>query len=338
MGNDRAKSAMLLAWSATLTKLNKTFLSAEGRAESRGGSSIFSIYRYKVAKEPVELPPWETFRERATNVIKAQIELIKAIEVKQRTGGWRGQFELYSEDIECLSSKLSNSIDYIFTDPPYGGHISYLDLSTLWNLWLGLLPDVKVREKELIVGGELEFSEDYYIKRLGKSIEACVRMLKQDRWFSVVFQHWNIKYFEAILSSARESGADLKAAVSQVGDPIWSMHKKKNKDSVLAGELILTFYKNGKSKKVKKNGRFDVAQTVEKILKELGGNKVYGEYLFNRLIIEAWKRSAIESLYLSKSEFSSLLEKRGWHYDEANHYWVRDKYQPELLFETSKSN
>lgn len=338
ISNDQVKRAMLLAWSATLTKLNKTFLSAEGRAESRGGSSIFSIYRYKVAKEPVELPPWETFRERATNVINAQIEIIKAIEVKQRTGGWRGQFELYSEDIECLSNKLSNSIDYIFTDPPYGGHISYLDLSTLWNLWLGLLPDVKVREKELIVGGELEFSESYYIERLGKSIEACVRMLKQDRWFSVVFQHWNIKYFEAILSSARESGAELKAAVSQVGDPIWSMHKKKNKESVLAGELILTFYKNGKSKKVKKNGRFDVTQAIERILKELDGNKVYGEYLFNKLIIEAWKRSAIESLYLSKSEFSSLLEERGWHYDEANHYWVRDKYQPNLLFETSKSN
>lgn len=338
ISNEQVKRALLLAWSATLTKINKTFLSAEGRAESRGGSSIFSIYRYKIAKEPVELPPWETFRERVMNVINAKIEITKAIEVKQRTGGWRGKFEIYSEDIECLSDKLSNSIDYIFTDPPYGGHISYLDLSTLWNLWLGLLPDVKVREKELIVGGELELGEDYYIERLGKSIEACVRMLKQDRWFSVVFQHWNIKYFEAILSSARKSGAELKAAVSQVGDPIWSMHKKKNKDSVLAGELILTFYKTGKPRKVEKNGRFDVTKAIGSILKELGGNKVFGEYLFNRLIIEAWKSSAIESLNLSKSEFSSLLEDRGWHYDEANHYWVRDKYQPNLLFETSKSN
>jgi len=272
------------------------------------------------------------------NVINAKIEIIKAIEVKQRTGGWCGKFEVYSEDIECLSNELRDSIDYIFTDPPYGGHISYLDLSTLWNLWLGLLPDVKVREKELIVGGELEFSENYYIERLSKSIEACVRMLKQGRWFSVVFQHWNIKYFEAILSSARESGATLKAAVSQVGDPIWSMHKKKNKDSVLAGELILTFYKTGKPNKVEKNGRFDVTQAIEKILKGLNENKVFGEYLFNRLIIEAWKSSAIESLNLSKSEFSSLLEERGWHYDEANHYWVRDEHQLNLLFEASKSN
>jgi hypothetical protein len=77
--DNAAKSAMLLAWSASLAKLNKTFLSAEGRAPSRGGSSIFSIYRYKVAKIPVELPPWQTFEERAENIISAKAEIDKII-------------------------------------------------------------------------------------------------------------------------------------------------------------------------------------------------------------------------------------------------------------------
>ena len=110
---------MLLAWSATLAKLNKTFLSAEGRAESRGGSSIFSIYRYKVAKEPIELPAWDTFSERVTNVIRAKIEIDQAIQMKRQTGGWRGGFEAYSRDVEDLSSEFPNSIDYIFTDPTW---------------------------------------------------------------------------------------------------------------------------------------------------------------------------------------------------------------------------
>ena len=43
------RDLLLFAWSASVAKLNKTFLSAKGRAESRGGSSIFSIYRYKLA-------------------------------------------------------------------------------------------------------------------------------------------------------------------------------------------------------------------------------------------------------------------------------------------------
>src|SRR5205814_393898 len=35
------RDLLLLAWSASVAKLNKTFLSAKGRAVSRGGSSIF---------------------------------------------------------------------------------------------------------------------------------------------------------------------------------------------------------------------------------------------------------------------------------------------------------
>src|SRR5439155_9354143 len=60
---------------------------------------------------------------------------------------------------------------------------------------------------------------------------------------SVVFQHWDTSYFATILESAAAHGAELKTAVTQTGDVIWSMHKKKNSASVLAGEMILTFYK-----------------------------------------------------------------------------------------------
>ena len=68
---------LLLAWSASVAKLNKTFLSAKGRAASRGGSSIFSIYRYKLAAQCVELPIWETFRGRFLNVLEAKEEVLR---------------------------------------------------------------------------------------------------------------------------------------------------------------------------------------------------------------------------------------------------------------------
>ena len=326
-----SRKAMLIAWSATLTKLNKTFLSAEGRAESRGGSSIFSIYRYKIAKAPVELPPWETFEERAKNVIAAKVEIDKAIEVKGRTGGWYGGFEIYAEDIGELEERFRGQIDYIFTDPPYGGHISYLDLSTLWNVWLDQLPSGKLRECELIVGGELNHSEGTYTKRLGDCIRSCVNMLKQGRWLSVVFQHWNVAYFETILTSAAEAGVELRAAISQVGDPIWSMHKKKRNESVLAGELILTFYKTGKPQRVRKDGGLDVSKAVGEILVS-SPPRIYGESLFNRIIIEAWRNSAIGALNISKTDFIEIIRRHGWHYDESNHCWVRDRSLSSNLF------
>src|SRR2546425_402368 len=76
-GQGVVRDLLLLAWSASVAKLNKTFLSAKGRAESRGGSSIFSIYRYKLASHCVELPIWETFHGRYLNILAAKQEVMK---------------------------------------------------------------------------------------------------------------------------------------------------------------------------------------------------------------------------------------------------------------------
>lgn len=317
-----ARHALQLAWSAALTKLNRTFLSAEGRAESRGGSSIFSIYRYKIAAKPVLLPAWPTFQERAMNVLDAKQEVDTIVTYHKEGGAWRGNFELHAKDVEELVDEIK-PVDYIFTDPPYGGHISYLDLSTLWNVWLGEQPSERARGHELIVGGELQLTEGHYVNRLSDCIEACFHLLRSGGWLSVVFQHWNTAYFRAILTAAASSGGDLRAAVSQVGDPIWSMHKKKNQESVLAGEMILTFQKTGKPRSINTTQAFDVGRAVTTILREHRHPEIHGEYLFNRLIVEAWKASAIDSLNVSRTGFADMLTDAGWQYDETSHQWVK---------------
>jgi hypothetical protein len=271
--------------------------------------------------------------ERATNIIEAKKEIDAAIELKKSTVGWDGEFFAYAEDIEEIGDIFEGQIDYIYTDPPYGANIAYLDLSTLWNIWLGQMPSQKAKEKELIVGGDTIHSEDEYLQRLGDSIRACARMLKPERWMSVVFQHWQTKYFEAILVAASESGMELRMAISQVGDPIWSMHKKKGNKTVLAGELILTFFATGKPIKVERTGQFDVERTIAGILDHVKTDTIYGEYLFNKLVLKAWEKGAISVLSISKQDFTDMIKRQGWGYDLKNHIWVRNRVSstPELL-------
>ena len=322
-----ARGALLLAWSATLGKLNRTFLSARGRLESRGGSSIFSIYRYKLAGAVVELPAWEVFHERVINVIDGKREVLRQRRLWESTGGWQGTFEAHCLDIADLPAAIGRKVDYIFTDPPYGGHIAYLDLSILWNHWLGFRVPMSDREKEIIVGGELRLTEDHYIKRLRESVRVCLSMLKQGRWFSVVFQHWNVRYFEAILEEATEAGAELKAAVTQIGDTIWSMHKKKNKESVLAGEMILTFYKGQTVSKA----RFRPSRgiTIEALLGDTlaevspDGRPFAGEALFNQMILKAWKNGALASIDVTREDFAEVLKSKGWRYNSLRNQWFR---------------
>lgn len=328
------RDLLLLAWSASLAKLNKTFLSAKGRAASRGGSSIFSIYRYKLASAYVELPIWETYEGRFRNILAAKKEVLLIKRYREQTRpkcgplDSRRNFQVFACDAAALDQELrSETVDYIFTDPPYGAFISYLDLSILWNHWLGLRVSEEAAENETIVGGERGHTEEHYKNRLGASIRTALRLLRPDRWMSIVFQHWDPTYFETILETAEDGGAELKAAITQTGDVIWSMHKKKNSASVLARELILTFYKPKKAREraALPTERRPASETVlSKVFDDCLGTKTKSftsEALFNRLVIELWRRRALGCLNLDRRTFATNLEERGWKYDAKAHIW-----------------
>jgi adenine-specific DNA methylase len=331
------RDLLLLAWSASVAKLNKTFLSAKGRAESRGGSSIFSIYRYKLASQSVELPIWKTFQGRFENILAAKKEVLHLRDYHREQSGGKvsldsgKSFRVLSHDAATLDKVIKpNSVDYIFTDPPYGAFISYLDLSILWNHWLGFPVTDETREQETIVGGEQKHSEDHYKQSLARSIETSFHLLKPDRWLSIVFQHWDISYFATILETASECGGELKAAITQTGDVIWSMHKKKNSASVLAGEMILTFYKPAKVSKSEPKAKSPDITNPTAILSEAfdsclnhGATSFTNEALFNQLVMELWQRRALSCLSLDRDEFIEQLEKRGWIYNTRSHLWSK---------------
>jgi 16S rRNA G966 N2-methylase RsmD len=337
---------LLLAWSASVAKLNKTFLSAKGRAQSRGGSSIFSIYRYKLAAQSVELPIWETFHGRFLNVLAAKEEVLQLRDYWQKKPGGallldsEKNFRAMAHDAATLDKVLKpGSVDYIFTDPPYGAFISYLDLSILWNHWLGFPVTGETREQETIVGGEQDHTGEHYKKSLARGIKTSFRLLKPDRWLSIVFQHWDTSYFATILETAAESGGQLKAAITQTGDVIWSMHKKKNSASVLAGEMILTFYKPAnvrKPPKILAPAAADPAAILSEVFDAClanGAASFTSEALFNRLVIELWRRRALSCLNLNREEFARQLEQRGWSYSTRNHTWAKARYPKKVFAE-----
>lgn len=236
-----SRELLLMAFSATLARINKTFLSTANRAESRGGSAIFSIYRYKVAKEPVELPLWGQFCRRYDALVAC----------KRETNELIGEY--YSEDetaffdhasaTRLLDSTPAESVDYIYTDPPYGANISYLDLSTMWCAWLDLPVTAANRAEEVIEGGQLRKSRDVYHHLLTKSLNQMYEVLKPRGWMSLVFAHRDVTYWDALVDACVSAGFDYRNTVVQPVGVVWSMHKKKNPLRVLSGELVLNFRK-----------------------------------------------------------------------------------------------
>ena len=234
------RNLLLFTFSGTLAKVNRTFVSAVGRKESRGGATIFSVYRYYVPPDPVELHVWEQFEMRFKRLIKAKKETNDLIGKNYKPDTIR----IIQDSATRLSKILKpESVDYIYTDPPYGAHIAYLDLTTMWDAWLKFKVTEDDRQQEVIEGGDLDKSKEEYTKLLSDSIGEMFKVLKQNRWLSIVFAHKDPAYWDTIVKSCQNVGFEYINTAVQPVSVIWSMHKKKNPLKVLSGELVLNFRK-----------------------------------------------------------------------------------------------
>jgi len=231
---------MSYVFSSTLVKTNRTFIYSRGRAVSRGASTVFSFYRYAVPKETVELDVWEQFELKVKRVMAAKAETNKVIRDFYREDE---TFKLFHRSATELSKFIDpESIDYIYTDPPFGANIAYLDLSTMWHAWLNLEVTDTDRKLEVIEGGEQNKSEEEYIELLTQSVNEMFKVLKYDRWMSVVFAHKKPLYWDTIFNAAEKAGFEYVDTNIHNGYA-QSYHKRKNPLKVLSGEFVLNFRK-----------------------------------------------------------------------------------------------
>ena len=104
-----------------------------------------TTYRYWVPKQPVQRDIWGLFSIRARLVANAKKNSNILFGDFVREGE---TFNVYHDSAENLLKYVDKgTVDYIYTDPPYGAHISYLDLSTMWHAWLGFEVTDEMRGK-----------------------------------------------------------------------------------------------------------------------------------------------------------------------------------------------
>ena len=137
-----------------------------------------------------------------------------------------------------LATISDESIDYIYTDPPYGAKIQYLDLSTMWNAWLDLAVSDGDYQLEAIEGGEHRRTKTDYAELIAESIKEMYRVLKFGRWLSFVFQHKDPAYWHLIVETAQKAGFEYKGTVTQrIGQTTFK--KRQNPFTVLHGQLVI---------------------------------------------------------------------------------------------------
>lgn len=149
-----------------------------------------------------------------------------------------------------------NSIDYIFTDPPFGANIMYSELNLLWEAWL------KVRTNNLEEAIENKFQSKSildYQNLMSICFKEYYRILKPGRWMTVEFSNTSAAVWNGIQTSIQSAGfvvANLAAIDKKQGS-----FKAVTTVTAVKQDLVISCYKPSShfDKTFKQHQQTDVA-------------------------------------------------------------------------------
>lgn len=167
------------------------------------------------------------------------------------------------------------SMDYCFTDPPFGSNIFYGDCAVVWESWLQGLTPV---DEEAVVNRSLKQANggkslDDYAHLMEASFKEIERVLKPTAWTTVVFQSSDAEVWAALRTAVEHAGFDL--ANASYLDKTQHSHKgykgRSGAEDVAAFDVVLNLHKPGKRRRRPKppGGYGDAAQVLANHLRGL---------------------------------------------------------------------
>jgi hypothetical protein len=136
------------------------------------------------------------------------------------------------------TSLADDSIDYIFTDPPFGENIYYSDLNILVEAWHGVRT---CPAKEVIVDRVKKKTLLDYQRMMSECFGQYFRVLKPGRWMTVEFHNSRNSVWNAIQEALQHAGfvvADVRTLDKQQGS-----FQQVVSGNTVKRDLIISAYK-----------------------------------------------------------------------------------------------
>ncbi len=132
----------------------------------------------------------------------------------------------------------ANSIDYIFTDPPFGANIMYSELNFIAEAWLKVKTNNKSEAIENRSQGKTLLE---YQSLMTKSFEEYFRILKPGKWMTVEFSNTSAAVWNGIQTALQKAGFVI-ANVAGLDKKQGSFNAVTNPTSVKQ-DLVISCYK-----------------------------------------------------------------------------------------------
>lgn len=250
------------------------------------------------------------------NALSSVVDVGKVTDIQEFRSNSRG-YLITQSDTKNLPFN-SDSIDYIFTDPPYGDSVPYFEQSIIWNTWLQkeidyvnevVVSDAKSRNKKID-----EFTDD-----INRCIKEIYRVLRPQKYFSITFHSISGGEWYALTRACLEAGftlEEIKLLTQKTFAP-----RQLNRKMTIKGDVLLTFKKTIERPTLTLLGLDETTELVRKLTQELLENKASTtNEVFVHLLMEIFNNHIIfhnvnfisvllDNFDISEDGFWSLREK-----------------------------
>lgn len=194
-----------------------------------------------------EINVLELFRRRIDILCRA------AEDARHRRGAESiGDLCVSTQSAGDLSAVPDKSIDYVFTDPPFGGNIMYSDLNFLWESWLGWRTDTR---REAVVSRSQNKGVVEYGGLMAAAFAEIHRVLRPGRWMTLVFHNTQAEVWAAIQGGVEAAGFSVE--VVQTLDKSHETFKQVTAEGAVGYDVVVNCRKGRAARRRTGAGRVD---------------------------------------------------------------------------------
>lgn len=227
------RDLFLIAFTANLANCSKLVPPIKSRGALSQGAWMTGFY---IGETYIENNVLHYYENRIKKAIKGKEDFLKALSNNKIQCDYR------ITNFDAKDIKLpDNSVDYVFTDPPYGDSVPYFEQSIIWNSWLKLAPDY---HKEIVISDSNQRKKNIeaFENDINSAFSEIRRILKDNKHFSLTFHSLSGLEWKAVSNACVFNNFN-------VVDYEWLEQKtypprQLNRVKSIKGDVLVTFRKN----------------------------------------------------------------------------------------------
>jgi hypothetical protein len=295
--NERLRRKLSFAFTAILPRASRRYQWSAQRPLNAQNQT------YYIAPVYYEWSVFELFHRKVEAAIRADSEVFDTAPLFGGKNAGNVAYTLSSAD--RLTHLADASVDYVFTDPPFGSNIFYSDMNLFHEAWLGSVTDHCSEAVMHTTGRRKNGAAQRYERLLRDAFAEAYRILKPCKYMSVVFGNSDGQIWGLVQRAIREAGFRSVPAHVAILDKGQRSVKGLNSGSegIVTVDLIITVQKpaGGNEARQHEVTEADARELIDSTLAYLPPNRARNpSYVYAAILRDAIRRhQTVDHLHLS---------------------------------------